>query len=99
VERRAAEPIVPLWLFGNRTVVLAIAASLVIGVALYAGTTFLSQYFQLSRGKSPTVAGLLALPLILGLALASAVVGRVITATGRWKPFLVAGALCIFAGL
>ncbi|WP_436535343.1 MFS transporter [Actinoplanes sp. HUAS TT8] len=99
VERRAAEPIVPLWLFRNRTVVLAIAASLVIGVALYAGTTFLSQYFQLSRDKSPTLAGILALPLILGLALASAIVGRIITATGRWKPYLVAGALFIAAGL
>ncbi|BCY08163.1 MDR family MFS transporter [Actinoplanes sp. L3-i22] len=99
VERRAAEPIVPLWLFRDRTVVLAIAASLVIGVALYAGTTFLSQYFQLSRGKSPTLAGILALPLILGLALASAVVGRIITATGRWKPYLVGGAVLIAAGL
>ncbi|GAA2608061.1 MFS transporter [Paractinoplanes durhamensis] len=99
IERRAAEPILPLWLFRNRTVVLAIVASLVIGVALYAGTTFLSQYFQLSRGKSPTLAGILALPQILGLALASTVVGRIITATGRWKPFLVGGSVSIVAGL
>ncbi|GIF21613.1 EmrB/QacA subfamily drug resistance transporter [Actinoplanes tereljensis] len=99
VERRAAEPILPLWLFRNRTVVLAIAASLVIGVALYAGTTFLSQYFQLSRDKSPTLAGIMALPQILGLALASTIVGRIITATGRWKPFLVGGSVLITAGL
>lgn len=99
VERRAAEPILPLWLFRNRTVVLAIVSGLVIGVSLYAGSTFLSQYFQLSRGKSPTVAGVLALPMILGLALASTVAGRIITRTGRWKPFLVGGTLLVAAGL
>ena len=99
VERTAAEPVLPLWLFRNRTVVLAITAGLVIGVGLYAGTTFLSQYFQLARGKSPATAGLLALPMILGLALASTVVGRTITRTGRWKPFLVGGTLLVVAGL
>ena len=99
VERRAAEPILPLWLFRNRTVVLAIVGGLVIGVGLYAGTTFLSQFFQLAKDKSPTAAGLLALPMILGLALASGLSGRVITATGRWKPFLVGGAVLVACGL
>jgi EmrB/QacA subfamily drug resistance transporter len=99
VERRAAAPVLPLWLFRTRTVVLAIVAGLAIGVALYAATTYLSQYFQLAEGKTPTLAGILALPLILSLALASTIAGRVISATGRWKPFLVAGAVLIAAGL
>ncbi|MEV6850128.1 hypothetical protein [Actinoplanes sp. NPDC051411] len=51
VERKAAEPVLPVWLFRNRTVVLAITAGLVIGVGLYACSTFLSQYFQLARRK------------------------------------------------
>ncbi|MBB4684371.1 MDR family MFS transporter [Amycolatopsis jiangsuensis] len=99
VERRAAAPVLPLWLFRTRTVLLAITAGLAIGVALYSATTYLSQYFQLAEGKSPTVAGLLALPQILSLALASSVAGRIITATGRWKPILVTGAVLITAGL
>jgi EmrB/QacA subfamily drug resistance transporter len=99
VERRAAAPVLPLWLFRTRTVLLAIAAGLAIGVALYATTTYLSQYFQLAEGKSPAVAGILALPQILSLALASTVAGRIITATGRWKPVLVTGAVLITAGL
>jgi MFS family permease len=66
---------------------------------MYAGTAFLSQYFQLSRDKTPTTAGIMTLPLILGLALASTVAGRIITATGRWKPFLVAGAVLVTAGV
>ncbi len=99
VERRAAAPVLPLWLFRTRTVVLAIVAGLAVGVALYATSTYVSQYFQLAEGKSPTTAGILALPQILGLALASSVAGRIISATGRWKPFLVAGAVLITAGL
>jgi EmrB/QacA subfamily drug resistance transporter len=99
VERRAEAPVLPLWLFRTRTVALAITAGLAIGVALYAATTYLSQYFQLAEGKSPTMAGLLALPQILGLALASTVAGRIISATGRWKPLLVAGSVLITAGL
>ncbi|MBW8484186.1 MFS transporter [Actinomadura sp. PM05-2] len=98
VETRAAEPIVPLRLFRNRTVALAVVASLLAGVAMYASTTFLSQYFQLSRGQSPTAAGILTLPLILSLAVASAAGGRIITRTGRWKPFLVGGAVLLAVG-
>jgi EmrB/QacA subfamily drug resistance transporter len=99
IERHVKDPVLPLWLFRSRTVVLAIAASLVIGVALYAGSTYLSQYFQLSDGRTATLAGVLTLPLVLGLALASTVGGRIVTATGRWKPLVVAGTLLIVAGL
>ncbi|MEU0790708.1 MDR family MFS transporter [Amycolatopsis sp. NPDC005961] len=99
VERRAEAPVLPLWLFRTRTVVLAVIASLAVGVALYAAATYVSQYFQLAEGKSPTMAGILALPQILSLALASSVAGRIISATGRWKPLLVTGAVLITAGL
>ena len=97
-ETRAAEPILPLRLFRIRTLSLAVVASLLAGIVMYAGSTFLSQYFQLSRDKSPTMAGILSLPLILSLAVASTVGGRIITRTGRWKPFLVAGSVLLAAG-
>jgi hypothetical protein len=58
---------VPLHLFAERTVSLATVASLFIGVALFGATVFLSQYFQIARAKSPTVSGLLTLPLVFGL--------------------------------
>ena len=60
---------------------------------------FLSQYFQISRGKSPTVAGLMSLPMILGLVVSSIVVGRIITRTGRYKRWMVLGGLSMTAGL
>nr|WP_211247707.1 MDR family MFS transporter [Cryptosporangium arvum] len=97
-ESRAAEPIIPLGLFRNRTVLLATVASLFVGVGLFGASVFLSQYFQIARGESPTASGLLTLPMIGGLFLSSTISGRIITATGRWKRFLVAGAFLITVG-
>jgi EmrB/QacA subfamily drug resistance transporter len=98
-ETRAAEPIIPLGLFRSRTVVLSTLASVCVGVGIFGATVFLSQYFQIARGASPTESGLLTLPMIAGMTLASLIAGRIITATGRWKYFLVAGAALLTTGL
>lgn len=97
-ETRAAEPIVPLRLFRNKTITLTSLASLFVGVAMFAGTVFLSQYFQLARGKTPTMSGIMTIPLIGGLFVASTVSGQIITRTGRWKAFLVSGGVLLTAG-
>lgn len=98
-ESRAAEPIIPLRLFRNRTITLASLASLFVGVAMFAGTVFFSQYFQLARGESPTMSGVLTIPMIAGLFVSSTVSGQVITRTGRWKAWLVSGGVLVTAGL
>ncbi|MFB9322323.1 MDR family MFS transporter [Cryptosporangium minutisporangium] len=98
VESRASEPIIPLALFRNRTVTLATVASLFVGVAMFGASVFLSQYFQIARGNSPTASGLMTLPMIGGLFLASTLSGKIITATGKWKRFLVAGAFLVTVG-
>ncbi|MET0236357.1 MAG: MDR family MFS transporter [Kibdelosporangium sp.] len=98
VESRVAEPIVPLSIFGNRTVTLTTIVSFLVGVAMFGGTVFLSQYFQLSLGKSPTVAGLMSLPMIFGLLVSSTVSGQLISRTGKWKGHLVAGGVFMIAG-
>ncbi|UBU17437.1 MDR family MFS transporter [Nonomuraea gerenzanensis] len=99
VESRAAEPIIPLSIFRNRTVALATVASALVGVAMFGGTVFLSQYFQVALGKSPTVAGLMSLPMVFGLLISSTVAGQLITKTGRWKGFLVAGGVVMLGGM
>ncbi|WP_432492173.1 MFS transporter [Kineococcus auxinigenes] len=99
VESRAAEPIIPLRFFRNPTVVLSALASLFVGVAMFGGTVFLSQYFQLARGETPTMSGLLTLPMIIGLFLSSTIAGQFITRTGRWKGWIVAGGVLLTAGL
>jgi MFS family permease len=65
---------------------------------MFGGTVFLSQYFQISLGYSATEAGLLSLPLIGGLLVSSTVAGQLITKTGRWKRFLVAGGAMMTVG-
>jgi EmrB/QacA subfamily drug resistance transporter len=99
VERRVREPLVPLRLFGDRTVVIAVIASIAVGIAMFGTTIFLSQYMQIARGKSPTEAGLLSIPMVVGLFLASTIVGRLVTRTGRYKRFMLLGTLLLTAGL
>ncbi|EMF52490.1 transporter [Streptomyces bottropensis ATCC 25435] len=99
VESKATEPIMPLRLFRNRTIALASLASLFVGVAMFAGTIFFSQYFQLARDKSPTMSGVMTIPMIAGLFVSSTVSGQVITRTGRWKAWLLAGGVLVTSGL
>jgi EmrB/QacA subfamily drug resistance transporter len=99
VERRAAEPLVPLRLFGDRTVVLAVIASVAVGIAMFGTTVFLSQYMQIARGKSPTESGLLTIPMVVGLFMASTIVGRLVTRTGHYKRWMVGGAISLTVGL
>jgi len=99
IESKVAEPIVPLRLFRNKTITLTSAASAFVGIAMFAGTVFLSQYFQLARDKSPTMSGVLTIPLIGSLAISSTVSGRFITRTGRWKVWLLTGGVLMTSGL
>ena len=98
VERRAAEPVVPLEIVRERTTALSIVASLAVGMAMFGGAVFLGQYFQIGRGYSPTEAGLLTIPLMAGVLLSSIVVGRLITRSGAIKPYILGGLVVLFAG-
>ena len=78
---------------------LAVIASVAVGIALFGTTVFLSQYMQIARGKTPTESGLLTIPMVVGLFLASTIVGRLVTNTGRYKRFMLTGAVLLTAGL
>lgn len=99
VESKVADPIIPLHLFKNRTLVLSVIASVTVGIAMFGTSVFLSQYMQVARGKTPTESGLLTIPMILGLFVSSTVSGRLITKYGRYKGFMVAGAATLTVGL
>ena len=99
IETKAREPIIPLRLFRNSTIALTSLGSLFVGVAMFVGTVFFSQYFQLARGESPTMSGVMTIPMIGGLFVSSTVSGQIITRTGRWKAWLVSGMLLLTAGL
>jgi EmrB/QacA subfamily drug resistance transporter len=98
VESRAAEPVVPLGIVRRRTTALAILGSLAVGMAMFGGAVFLGQYFQIGRGYSPTEAGLLTIPMMAGVLGSSIVAGRLITRSGRIKPYIVVGAVVLVIG-
>ncbi|GAA5085026.1 EmrB/QacA subfamily drug resistance transporter [Thermocatellispora tengchongensis] len=95
---RAADPLVPVRLLAGRTVAAAGVACLAVGTAVFAAPVLLGQYFQLARGHSPAVAGLLTLPMVAGMLVATTVTGRLTAATGRWKRYLVLGCALLALG-
>lgn len=99
VEAKASEPIIPLRLFRNRTIALTSMASMFVGIAMFGATVYLSQYFQLARGESPTMAGVMTIPMIVGMFLSTTLSGLVISRTGKWKIWLCSGGVLLTAGL
>lgn len=99
VERRAAEPVLPLKLFRIRTFALAAAISLIIGFAMFGAMTYLPTFLQVVQGVSPTMSGVHMLPMVLGLLLASTGSGQIVSRTGRWKVFPVVGTFVTTIGL
>ena len=99
VERRHPEPLVPPRIVLERTTMLSIVGSLAVGVSQFGASVFLSQYFQVAQGRTPTEAGLLMLPLILGNMVGATWSGQFITRTGRWKGVMMWGSVLLVAGL
>ncbi|MCU1406772.1 MAG: putative MFS-type transporter [Glaciihabitans sp.] len=98
VELKVPEPIIPLTMFKNRTFTLAVIASLAVGVSMFGTSVFLAQYMQLARGATPTQSGLLTIPLMAGLLVASTIFGGIISRKGTWKAIMVSGAVLVVAG-
>ncbi|MGQ4367735.1 DHA2 family efflux MFS transporter permease subunit [Streptomyces violaceoruber] len=99
VERRAAEPVLPLKLFRVRTFALSAVISFVIGFAMFGAMTYLPTFLQVVRGVTPTMSGVYMLPMVFGLLLSSTVSGQIVSRTGRWKVFPVAGTAVTTLGL
>jgi EmrB/QacA subfamily drug resistance transporter len=91
VERQAAEPVLPLRLFRVRTFTLSAVISFVVGFAMFGAMTYLPTFLQVVQGVSPTMSGVHMLPMVLGLLLASTASGQIVSRTGRWKVFPIAG--------
>ncbi len=90
-EHYAKEPLLPLGLFRNRIVAVSTLLSFLIGVVMFGALIFLPQYQQIVRGDSATKSGLMLLPLVAGLMTASVTSGRIISKTGRYRMFPIAG--------
>ncbi|NUR43632.1 MAG: MFS transporter [Streptomyces sp.] len=99
VERRAVEPVLPLKLFRIRTFALSAVISFVVGFAMFGAMTYLPTFLQVVQGVSPTMSGVHMLPMVFGLLLSSTASGQIVSRTGRWKVFPIAGTAVTTIGL
>ena len=99
IETRAAEPIIPLWLFRNRTFTATSGVGFIIGFSMFGAIIYLPLYLQVVHGVSPTLSGLELLPMIGGMLLTFIMSGRLVTSTGRYKVFPIVGTAVLEVGL
>ncbi|MEU0463115.1 MFS transporter [Amycolatopsis sp. NPDC006131] len=92
------EALIPLRLFRNSTFSVAIGGGTLVGLGMFGALSMIPLYFQVVRGYSPTEAGLLMLPLVLGIMTGSQISGRITAKTGRYKILPVVGTVLIAAG-
>ncbi len=98
-EGRAEEPVLPLRLFRNSVFNVTNAAGFLAAMAMFGGTVYLPLFLQLVTGLSPTLSGLLLLPLIVGMTITSIATGRIIARTGRYKAWPIIGSLLMPTGM
>lgn len=99
VEQRAAEPMIPLRLFSNKVVFRCAMVGMCAGTVVYGSGSFLTLFFQDSQFLSPTESGLRSLPQMVGVISATFGIGRLISRTGRYKPFPIIGAFVSGLGM
>jgi len=98
-ESIAAEPIIPLELFRERTFLLSCLIGLVIGMSLFGSVTFLPLYLQVVKGSTPSQAGMQLLPLMGGVMVSSIISGRIISRIGKYRLFPIAGTGVAFVAM
>ena len=99
VERRAAEPILPMHLFSKRVFTICSILSFIVGFAMMGAMTFLPTFLQYVQGTSATDSGIRMLPMVIGLLITSILAGNYVGKTGRYKIFPIAGSAVIAVGL
>ena len=91
VERRAKQPILPLAFFARKNYSLILVASLLYGAAFLGAILYLTQFNQQVFGATASQAGLMLLPMVAGIMVSSITSGRLVSSTGHYKGFLIAG--------
>jgi EmrB/QacA subfamily drug resistance transporter len=93
------EALLPLSLFANKTVGVASIASVILGMGMFGGLACLPLYLQIVKGATPTSAGLMLLPMTLGMMGGSILSGQIISRTGRYRQFPIIGSALLVGSL
>ena len=98
-EHHASEPILPPSLFHIGVFRVTASVSFLLAMVMFGAIIYLPLYLQLVDGVSPTISGLLLVPLMLGLLATSIASGQVVSRTGRYKVFPIVGSLLMVLGM
>ncbi|CEA08263.1 Multidrug resistance protein 3 [Arthrobacter saudimassiliensis] len=99
VELRASEPMLPLRLFGIRNFLICTLVGFAVGLAMFGSIAYLPTFLQIVNEASPTMSGLMMLPMTAGLLITSIGTGQLISRTGRYKIWPILGSATMIAGL
>jgi MFS family permease len=99
VESRAAEPILPLSLFRNRSISVSMIAVFLAGFGFFGAIIFVPRWFQVVLGSSATESGYQILPLLAGLIISSVISGQIISRTGRYRWIIIGSMAFLSVGL
>ena len=99
VESRAAEPIVPLSLFRNRSISVSMVTVFLASFGFFGAIIFIPRWFQVVFGSSATESGYQILPLLFGLIVSSVVSGQLISRTGRYRWVIIIAMALLSLGL
>lgn len=99
IESRAAEPILPLQLFRMNVFVVTSAMGFITGAAMFGAVTFLPMYLQIAKGTTPTVSGLLLIPMTAGILATSLGAGTYMGRTGKYKILPLLGMAFVVLGM
>jgi MFS family permease len=98
VERHSPEPLLPLDLFENGTILLSAVVSLLIGFIMFAIVYYTPLLLQGGLGLSPSAAGALQTPLAVSTALGSLTSGQIFARARRMRPLLLTGGALLLLG-
>jgi EmrB/QacA subfamily drug resistance transporter len=98
-ERKAAEPILPLWVFSRRLLLTTAAVSLGVGAILIGLTSFVPTYLESALGSKPIVAGLILAVLTIGWPLSASMSGRLYLRIGFKKTVLIGMSIVVLGAV
>src|SRR5579864_2868046 len=98
-ERRAAEPLLPLWLFRDPIIAVSSVAVFLLGIGMFGVILYVPLFMQGVLGISATRSGSLLTPLLVSAVIASIAAGNIIGRTGRYRALAVGGSALATAGM
>lgn len=98
-EVRSSNPIMPLHIYGNRVVGVALLATFITGFGMFSSIIFIPLFFQGVLGASATSSGSFLTPMMLGIVVGAAISGQIVSRIGGYRIPATTGVLIMTAGV